>query len=499
MNMPEWRRLILEKLASLYLVDDRAHGIDHAYETERLVIEIAAREEYTELDIDLTILRAAALLHDAGYTRADSTWSPGKVEHVREGVRIAQELLSGVAPFGENQQMLEIVCYLVLHHDDTNYSFPIKKNGYNIVCSPQDYEDQFNWSSLPDQSDVSLKAMVSILREADALLGAGESGALRTWEYSIHRRLPPVTYGNPLNAWAWEESALGNVRLAAKRALLDARTKEGWNGAVERYHESESFVAKLCQRNGIQYDPESGCIDLDTIKRNAPSGGCRLTRFEEWATLQNTLARTPLNGDRSLFPYAGAHIESRLLPLKDLSPLSRYVLKPQIELHKVIREALFANYALDVFDLAGIAEFTLPDRQIRIAPPIIECYQETQGSIKGIIWGLVDGLHRCCAARELGITHIRVVVISNIAPQFPLVPLPVQWQDVESVTQVPPQKRTFRFENGRDLQERLFNVYPSVYHDSPRPKSEEDAKYYLYRDLSALGSKGIRMSPIGIR
>jgi hypothetical protein len=131
-----------------------------------------------------------------------------------------------------------------------------------------------------------------------------------------------------------------------------------------------------------------------------------------------------------------------------------------------------------------------------MAPPVIARYVETMGDIKGEVWGLVDGLHRCTAAREMGISHIRAVVLSEIPPQFPLVPLPLEWRDVRVVTDVPKlyEKRKFRFEDTGSL-EAFLSDFPATYADSPRPVDDRTAKYYHFWDFSALGSSGIRMSP----
>jgi hypothetical protein len=189
-------------------------------------------------------------------------------------------------------------------------------------------------------------------------------------------------------------------------------------------------------------------------------------------------------------------IQSLLVPLDALAPLSLYALRSQVELHKFIQPALLRSHALDIFDLSGIVEFDLGDRFIRMAPPIVARYLETKGDVKGEVWGLVDGLHRCTAAREMGVSHIRAVVLSEIPPQFPLVPLPLEWRDVRVVTDVPKlyEKRKFRFEDTGSL-EAFLSDFPATYADSPRPVDDRTAKYYHFWEFSALGSSGIRMSP----
>ena len=39
---------------------------------------------------------------------------------------------------------------------------------------------------------------------------------------------------------------------------------------------------------------------------------------------------------------------------------------------------------------------------------------------------------------------------------------------------------------------KLFNKYPKEYEATTTPKTDDEAKYFTYRQLSALGSSGIR-------
>lgn len=495
MENSNWRDEVVGALYSIYQGEDLTHGLDHAFEVEKLVIKIAEETDLCDHDQNIMVLQAAALLHDTGYTRADENWSIGKVEHIRESIIISIEILSRISPFKEEPSLLQAVCYLIFKHDDTNYSFPIQQNGYSKLSEPHKFEKLFDWSTISCIDSESLLLMIKILREADALLGTGDEGAIRTWTYSLNRSLPPVSNGSPLSSFAWEESAMGNVRLAAKRALVDAKTHFGRTIATNGYRKTEEFIANICERNGITYESEPGLETggIDKLETE-PNKECHVLGYRNWSSLVNTLRCSPLQGDHTLLPYAGANINSRLIPIDNISPLSRYVLRIQTQFHQKIFQSLFNNYALDIFNLSGIIEFNLDGKLIKLSPPIVEHYQEERGELTGDIFALVDGLHRCYTARKLGLTHIRVVLISDIAPQFPLVPLPLHWSDVSIVDEVPPlsKKRKFRFETIQDLMFH-FDRYPKVYSNSPLPSDKDNAKYYTYRDLSTIGSDGIRM------
>jgi hypothetical protein len=482
-------------LRETYTREDSAHGIDHVIETEKMASNIARQSRWAHSEFGLLALRAAALLHDVGYTQADATWSKGRVEHVRESVRLARDILRATRPFSEDEALLQTVCYLILHHDDTNYSFPINQGSYGVVMTPEQFAPLFDWSQLLASQSSMRDELLVILREADGLLSSGAAGFVRTKDYSHTRSLPLFADGNPLNAWMWEESVIGNTRLAAKRALIDARSREGRLTAIERYQEVESLVGELCRHENVVYEdsPSIQCLGLDVI--GTARERCVLRGYDSWIQLDQAIRRAPLLGDRSLLPYMTARIESQVICIQDIAPLSKYALSGLIELHKRIHEVLFRSYGLDFLDLAGVIEFEWGDQVIRLGPPIVERYIERQGNMVGDTWALVDGLHRCLAAQQIGLSHLRVAVLSDVPASYPLVPLPLSWNEVNIVGEVPSlgEKRRFRFSNRGDLRV-LFDSYPDVYSNSPRPRTDEEAKYYTYRDYSELGSSGIRRS-----
>lgn len=495
MTNETWRDPVVNAVRKIYNWDDTTHGLVHAMEVEQKVVQIAG-EFRDSRKINLIALRAGALLHDTGYTKDDGKWSVGKVEHIRESVSIAISVLSEISPFKEDSQLMQLTCYIILHHDDTNYSFPIQKHGYGEVYEPNNYKDLFDWSAISSIENADLELMVNIMQEADSLMGIGEKGADRTWQYSLNRSVPPFSNGNPLDAVMWEESAGSNVILGAKRALLDAISTDGRQEAKDGFRITKNYLKKICDRNGILYepDPRLEISDLEYGKLQK-SNNCKVVGYQNWDLLVSLLRRVPLRGDPTLFPYSGATIKSVILPITKLNPTSYYVLDSQIELHKKISQNLVQNYALDIFNLSGIIEFYLNGEHYKLAPLIVELYKETSGEIKGEVYALVDGLHRCYTAKQLGLTHIRAVLISDIAPQFPLVPLPLKWTDVKKTTEVPnpSNKRKYRFNEIQKFHA-LIEKFPLVYPQSSILDNPSEVKYYTYRDLSEIGSDGIRMA-----
>ena len=124
-----WRGVLTEAVERYYLSAEKAHGLQHVKDVERLCLEISKEPEYANCSIDNEVLSTAALLHDSGYSQKKDSWSQDQREHVQEGMRVAQEILSEIPAFSENPQKIEQVLYLILNHDNTNYLFPFKGRG----------------------------------------------------------------------------------------------------------------------------------------------------------------------------------------------------------------------------------------------------------------------------------------------------------------------------------------------------------------------------------
>ena len=296
------RPQILEVAERIFSLANQTHGLKHAHEVEQLVLEIVQEPEFVSIPLDTTVLSAAAVLHDSGHTRARPSWSSDRVEHVEESVRIAQEALATVAPFDTDPDRLRQVCYLILHHDQTNYLFPIKTRDGKPAISVQ-FGKRFRWPYILPDEEKSVRAMLAILREADALTATGTKGAKRTLEYSRSRGIPLLAAGNPLNAWMWEESAVGNARLAAKRALLDAFTRRGKEIAWQGYLETEEVIRELAEENGVPYHKEIHLSDLRGIVHQPSDVMFHINRVHSWEQLVDSLRLIKLNGDANLQLY----------------------------------------------------------------------------------------------------------------------------------------------------------------------------------------------------
>ena len=483
---------ILEAARSFFRSSDSTHGFDHALDIEKRVREIAEEPEFTHINLDKIILSAAALFHDTGYLHYNPLWLPGQTEHVRESIEITRKILSTIPPFDTDSNKLRQVCYLIKHHDQTNHMFPIyqRRKGFATLIGAKEEQD---WPYLLPGEINNIHLLLAILREADGLSGTGKAGALRTLGYSLSRGIRLFSTGNSSNAWLWEESAVGNVRLAAKRALLDSYTKNGKKIAWEGYQASEELIQQKAYESGIEYQPEIHLTLLNKpINHMTNYDEFRISRVYPWLKLVNTLRKVKLQGDPRLNPYKDAVIESRIVKIDELFPTAYYI--SMIDLRKVERlyKNLLNQYALSIFDLSDIIEVsqTLSKKRtyrVRTSPPIVEIYTETQGEYKGkTVLALVDGLHRCFLAKQLGLEEIRVVTISALPGHLPLVPLPLSWNDVKIYDDIPDNliKRDYRFPT--------LGSFPDISSFSNSEISEKNFKYFFYRDLANIGSEGVR-------
>ena len=209
-----------------------------------------------------------------------------------------------------------------------------------------------------------------------------------------------------------------------------------------------------------------------------------LTGYLPWDAVESGLRAVTLLVDRTQRPYAEATIELKRYAVEDLSPIATYVLRPQLELLGRVQTQLVDRYALNLFDVAGMLEYELGGVAHRLITPVVErFYEPTQDRVVSVI---VDGLHRVCLARRLDVTHIWVTEISEVPARFPIVSLPLRWEQVREVDSVPTDaaKREFRYASIDDVPAELTTV----------GLTPENYRYYFYRDLSGLGSGGVRRS-----
>lgn len=473
-----WRGPLLEKIVQYYPPEEEFHGLSHAQEVERLTLEISKEPEYKNFNLDFPVLSAAALLHDTGYSRKKENWSIDQRGHIQESMKIAQEILKEIPYFADSSRRLFQVLFLVENHDNTNYQFPFKERGGRPAIN-------VNWVCESETRDENLAAMLAILKEADSRLGTGSAGAQRTIKFNLNQGVPLFAQGDPLRAWMWGESAISCVRLAAKRALLDTITERGWKIAWQGYLEAEELIKRECLRNGVSYWPEIGLKELRKKKGKISPEILEIKRVQPWEELVGILRKIELRGDSTLFPYANARIESVMVGLDEVAPLSYYILKSQLDVHRDLRKLFLTRYAFDLLDLSGVIEFFVLEgkerREYLISPPLIEVSDIDNGRLL-----LVDGIHRFWLTRELGIKKLRVILISGIPRHLPVMALPLEWKEVRQYKIVPPhaKKRAVRYSS--------LEFFPDISWFFPGSVTEENYRYFFFRDLSPLGSRGIR-------
>lgn len=482
-------------LIAAFGTTDAYHGVAHAHDVEASVRRICAEPDIALSRDEQFVLRAAALLHDVGYAAVQPGWSQDRREHIQASLAHADALLFTLPVFREAPALAECVLYLIAYHDDTNYKFPtLARSGQVTPVDLGPFSGRvasYEHSLTPARAQ-RVRRMLSVLREADAHAATDTRGAERTFRYSVERGLPVFAPGDPLNAWAWEESAVGNIRIAARRLLIDAISQDGQQQARRYYAAAEAFVEDVCQQHGVPYVSESALADPDVgdgLAEPLVAQDFRIVRYLGWETVESILKDVRLNGDHEVRPYADAQIRARRLRIADLRPTAYYALNGQLEGHRYLQRSLEREYALSLFDLTGALDYLVGDMLYRMGPPLIETYFEpAEGQV---VSAIVDGLHRILLARALGHEYIWAVEITGIPPQFPLVPLPLTWDDIRLMDSVPPleAKRRFRFARLAD--------FPDVSPYSRVSVDEKTYRYFFYRDLSPLGSPGIRQWPTG--
>lgn len=480
-------------LAATFMTADAYHGVAHAREVAASVARIGRAPEVALSTAELFVTQVAALLHDIGYAAFRPDWSTDRREHIAASLENAAAFLPTLPVFDAHPALVDTALYLIAYHDDTNYKFPTLAHGGAVM--PVDVgafvERLATFAdSLSPADRVRARRMLNVLREADAIAATDTAGAERTFRYSVERGVPVFAPGDPLNAWAWEESAVGNVRIAARRLLLDAVSDAGQQTARRAYTAAEAFVKDVCTQHGVPYLPETARTDpahVGPLSEPAAEQDFRIVRYLGWEAVEELLHDVRLNGDRTLRPYAEAQIRARRLRIADLRPTAYYALNSQLDGHRFLLRALEREYALSLFDLSGVLDYTVGGKPYRMGPPLVETYFEP--AEHQVVSAIVDGLHRILLARLLGHETIWAIEITGIPPQFPLVPLPLTWDDIRQMDSVPPQeaKRRFRFPTLAD--------FPDISGLSTIQVNEANCRYFFYRDLSPLGSPGIRNAP----
>ena len=161
----EWRDQILNSLTHLFEGKRKSclYGPEHAQLTEKIALGILAIWECGAQDeAAVSVLRCAALLHDAGYARRTVHWGQDCFEHVQAGTELALEILAHNSLIQAHPERLHQVLYLIQHHDDSTYLFPTAtRNGGPFLAQPH--------RALRD-----LAIALAILREADGRVASNQ-------------------------------------------------------------------------------------------------------------------------------------------------------------------------------------------------------------------------------------------------------------------------------------------------------------------------------------
>jgi len=185
-------------------------------------------------------------------------------------------------------------------------------------------------------------------------------------------------------------------------------------------------------------------------------------------------------GDPSLLPYERAEICFETVAIDDLVPLAKYALQKNIDQAAAIYDRL-KKVNVDILELPGLLTWWDNGENNVIAPPIVE-FWEKEGYL------LVDGLHRVCFAKQQKKTCITCVVIRGVTT--PLVPLPTVWEKVITYPagQMPEasDKRDYRFPDPTSLKKAMPEIQDKV--------TDDNFQYFLYRELDATGSAGVRVA-----
>ena len=183
----------------------------------------------------------------------------------------------------------------------------------------------------------------------------------------------------------------------------------------------------------------------------------QIEAFSETEDMLSQVADTRLLTGRER-AYEGADISLREFSPLDLYPTALYVMKPNLEVIRRLREYIKQSTGEDILHLRGILEH---DDGI-IAPPIVE--------LSDGVPAIVDGIHRIYHALHSGET-VNCIYIEGASA--PIISVPVEWGYVESYDVKPENPRQLRI------------IREGIADDS------NDLRRF-YRDFSYLGSKGRR-------
>lgn len=455
-------------------------GLDHVLRVEAILVDHINFSPHNAFVSPLMDeIRCAALLHDVGLTNQQETWCESPPEHIIDGVEFASEILWNIPPFNTDRTKISRILFLIKNHDNTLFSFPtVSKPGREITHE-----------KIASKDITNLDIALALLKEADAI--AHSDGALlgemvKIWKAQGY----PISLGtySTLNSFNWMESIVNNLRILSRRCAIDAYSKKGEEQIRVIIPKIEALVEILCKEQGLYYEPELFTpTSLLSVKKKIASMKFKvqLTTCDSPVQLERILREIALRHDKKLLPYQNASIALKFLPKKQISPLAMYVIRKRLEETVELHDIMLATYGISIYDLPVRLGFRYNDDDVQyISPPVVEKFSDNSMTANAPINILVDGLHRClCAFKEY--SRIRCIELNNV--EFPLIALPVAWDDVKILEQSPTkrsEKRKYRFSSIRDVPKQVTSRTNSL--------TKENLAYFFYRDLDPLGSKGER-------
>lgn len=474
-----WRGALLEQLRMRFARNPSlVFGVEHALAVERHVMHLCREHEYEALtEAQRLCVRVAALLHDAAYCERTEDWSASCQEHVCQSRQLVEEILEGVPELHGRQGLVGTVAGLVEHHDQTAFAYPWATNGGRPI----------SWEHGTTERPSAL--LLSIVKEADGLEHVGSEAIQGQVEFWLDTGIPRVgLHGAPLAAWMWGESVAGNLRLLGKRACVDAASPYGRDTALEAHKEIERVVQLQCSLTDTVYERELADPEWrdDARQRGSDPNSLLLVRFYPWQLVEQRLRSCQLAKDGTIHPYRDAVISTRVLPISDLAPMALYLNRQNLTGVRELQDALMLRYCLSLWDLPGLVCVRHSQRgELFIGPPVVERYTETAREGHPLVNGILDGLHRCSVALEVGLDAVRVALVSGVP--YPPLPLPVDWNEIKVVETTPAteRKRRLRYATANDYPDQeIFKTSVDI--------TETNFSYFLYRDLTPLGSRGPR-------
>ena len=193
--------------------------------------------------------------------------------------------------------------------------------------------------------------------------------------------------------------------------------------------------------------------------------------------LLSTLRSTRLTGFGGARPYRDATLEIvQAMEPEALSPAQNYVLTRGVDKILELRTALLRE-ELDIFALNGgvfVMTSDDPDARIPLIPPVVEKWREGGG---GTVLLINDGIHRCYAARSLGLP-ISVVMVSNVPEQYPYYALALQggWSKVAAAAKLPDGHQRKGYRNLED-HKALFRDFNALFPGIQKYRTHSDPSH----------------------